>query len=643
MKKTVFSVFTLITFLSVPLLLQAQQQWQWGKRAQNYTKEIAVDGKGNSYVLWAIGSQANVDGHPVATNGSTDIGITSFRCDGTYRWTKVIGTSSPDAGFGLATDTLGGLYILGHIGSSNASNIYIDDDTTMNPTMKKLMLLKYDTAGNYQWQRMPEAENITAVTPTGGFNLTVEPGGKAHVMCILSAGSYAAGAYTATYPDDKNIYALKYDKNGNFVGGLHFDVTRPATAGIIPYGFNMMYDPVSTHYYWAGRRYDPYTISFGSTAITGSNFLACFSNTGSVLWVQKSNNDAIPTWLLSKPATDNAGNVYVSGTSYNDFGGGTGDGFGSFSLNNTMGVWAFPILVKFNSSGSVLFATNASGNTDNAGKAVAYANGVIGLAGDFAGGDFSWGGNSLGPNNQYYNSFLARFDAATGNMIGIDTLSSGQGVDEYVTTLTADHQGNFFLGGEFYGDITIAGTTYTKQDGNTDGYIAKFGSGNCNCATPVSAFTRSGSGLTYNFSYTGTSGIDSVVWSFGDGQSASGNSVSHTYAAPGSYTVCATAYNNCGTNQSCAGLTATGVGIDSRNLFPGLAIYPNPARNVLYITGLTSETAYRLNNSVGSRVRSGVLPAGKSGISMEGLPAGWYVLQLRDNKGNILPVKVILQ
>lgn len=643
MKKTLF--FVLILFNSFFLLsaVYAQQQWQWGKRAQNRTQEIAVDNKGNVYALWAIGSQANVDGHPIPSNGYTDIGITSFRCDGTYRWTKVIGTASPDGGFGLATDTLGGVYILGNIGSSDVNSIYVDDDATLPPTMKKLMLLKYDTAGNYLWQRMPEPENITTVTPTAGFNLTVELDGKVHIMCVLSPGSYGGGAYTATFPDDKNIYALKYDKNGNFTGGLHFDATRPAAAGISTYGFNMMYDPVSTHYYWAGLRYDPYTISFGTTAVTGSNFLACFSNTGSVLWVQKSNNNAIATTLTGKPATDNAGNVYVTGTSYNDFNGGTGDGFGSYNFNNTMGVWGFPILVKFNASGTVLYATNASGNTDNAGKAVAFVNGVIGVAAEYAGGDFEWDGTSLGVNNQYYNDFLARFDAATGNLIDIDTLTSDAGVNEYVTTLTTDRKGNFYMGGEFSGNINIAGVTHTKQDGNTDGYIAKFGLANCNCTTPVSAFNRTGAGLTYNFSYTGSAGVDSVVWSFGDGQSATGTTAAHTYTASGTYTVCATAYNSCGSNQSCSTLTATGVGIGNLASFPDLKVYPNPARSILFISGLPEAADYQLYNSVGALVQSGTLPARQGSIEMENLADGWYTLRLKDKKGNSAQIKVILQ
>ena len=629
----------------MPLIAKAQQ-WQWGKRGQNQTREIAVDRNGNTYLLWAIGSQANVDGHAIPGFGNTDIAITSFRCNGAYRWTKVIGTASPDSGFGLGTDSLDGVYILGHTSSGNASNLYIDDDLTISPTFKKIILVKYDTAGNFIWQRMPEPAGISGVTVSSGFNLSVEPNGNTHIMAVLSPAAYAGGAFTATYPDDKNMYALKYTKDGTFLGGLHFDITRSAAAGISSYGFNMMYDAVTTYYYWAGGRYDPYLLSFGTTAITGSNFLACFDSTGSVLWVQKSNNNAISTGLVGRPATDNLGNVYVTGYSYNDFNGGSGDGFGSYNFNNTYGIWGFPILVKVSPSGTILFATNASGNTDNSGKALAYTNGIIGLAAEYAGGNFEWDGHSLGTNNQYYNDFLARFDANTGNLIAIDTLYSGPGVDEYATVLSADRSGNFYMGGEFNGNITIAGITHNKQDGFTDGYIAKFGSSGCNCIVPAVTFGRTGTGLTYSFSYTGSTPVDSVVWSFGDSHTATGLTATHTYTVSDTFLVCATAYNNCSSQQSCASLVSSGssnVNVGNFKAFPDLHIYPNPARNILYVTGLSGVTQYRLYNSVGAQLKDGTLYTQQDEINTALLPAGWYTLHLQNKEGNTAQLKVILQ
>ncbi len=77
-------------------------------------------------------------------------------------------------------------------------------------------------------------------------------------------------------------------------------------------------------------------------------------------------------------------------------------------------------------------------------------------------------------------------------------------------------------------------------------------------AAPVAAFTSSGTTATRNFTYTGTAvGLDSVVWNFGDGGHAVGNTATHTYATTGSFNVCVTAYSPCGSNTSCTTITIT--------------------------------------------------------------------------------------
>ncbi len=82
---------------------------------------------------------------------------------------------------------------------------------------------------------------------------------------------------------------------------------------------------------------------------------------------------------------------------------------------------------------------------------------------------------------------------------------------------------------------------------------------NVPCITaPAAAFTSSGTTATRNFTYTGTAvGLDSVVWNFGDGGHAVGNTATHTYATTGTFNVCVTAYSPCGSNTSCSSITVT--------------------------------------------------------------------------------------
>ena len=57
---------------------------------------------------------------------------------------------------------------------------------------------------------------------------------------------------------------------------------------------------------------------------------------------------------------------------------------------------------------------------------------------------------------------------------------------------------------------------------------------------------------TLSFTYTGTGGIDSAVWSFGDGGSGAGLYTTHVYTVPpDSFMVCLMAYGACGNDTVC--------------------------------------------------------------------------------------------
>ena len=54
--------------------------------------DMATDPHGNVYVLSTVMQTAlNVDGHSITGYGAQDILLTSFTCDGTYRWSKDLG------------------------------------------------------------------------------------------------------------------------------------------------------------------------------------------------------------------------------------------------------------------------------------------------------------------------------------------------------------------------------------------------------------------------------------------------------------------------------------------------------------------------------------------------------------------------
>ncbi len=70
------------------------------------------------------------------------------------------------------------------------------------------------------------------------------------------------------------------------------------------------------------------------------------------------------------------------------------------------------------------------------------------------------------------------------------------------------------------------------------------------CTVPVSIFTSSNNGLTVQFTDL-SAGADSWLWNFGDGNTSVLQSPAHTYSAEGTYTVCLTTTDSCGSNTLC--------------------------------------------------------------------------------------------
>lgn len=77
------------------------------------------------------------------------------------------------------------------------------------------------------------------------------------------------------------------------------------------------------------------------------------------------------------------------------------------------------------------------------------------------------------------------------------------------------------------------------------------------CPVPQAAFSESSNELAYTFTDQTSNAPTSWLWDFGDGNTSSMQNPTHTYAAPGNYTVCLTTSSSCGTDSTCSVLNAT--------------------------------------------------------------------------------------
>ncbi|MFK8007164.1 MAG: PKD domain-containing protein [Saprospiraceae bacterium] len=69
--------------------------------------------------------------------------------------------------------------------------------------------------------------------------------------------------------------------------------------------------------------------------------------------------------------------------------------------------------------------------------------------------------------------------------------------------------------------------------------------------SPTADFSKTINGLSLNFEDLSIGNPTVWMWDFGDGNTSTINSTSHTYATTGNYLACLTVNNNCGSNTSC--------------------------------------------------------------------------------------------
>jgi PKD repeat protein len=167
------------------------------------------------------------------------------------------------------------------------------------------------------------------------------------------------------------------------------------------------------------------------------------------------------------------------------------------------------------------------------------------------------------------------------------------------------------------------------------------------CAMPVSAFSSNQSGPgVMDFTDLSSGGATGWAWTFGDGGTSTTQSPSHTYTATGTYLVCLTVTNACGTDSSCQNVFVVVEGIGDG--LPGQwSVFPIPARDVLQVSAVDAGTGpvqMRIMNALGQLLMEKTeTHAGgslQSLFDVRMLASGVYYLEVRTDLGGFT-VKVV--
>jgi PKD repeat protein len=133
---------------------------------------------------------------------------------------------------------------------------------------------------------------------------------------------------------------------------------------------------------------------------------------------------------------------------------------------------------------------------------------------------------------------------------------------------------------------------------------------------PIAQIQVSANDLTIEFDGSSSSGSpDAYVWDFGDGNSATGANVTHTYAAPGDYTVTLTVVNLAGEDSETQTITVgTPTPSPSGSASPSSSPSPSPTPFNCYppnVIGMSLASAQADLINAGFNVSVGTLSTGQ--------------------------------
>ncbi len=151
------------------------KQWSklFGTSSDDLGYGVSVDSAGNAYVTGY--SSGNFDGK--TNSGNNDMFLIKYDSSGIKQWSKLLGTSSDDRGFGVSVDSAGNVYVTGYSAGDFAGKT--------NSGFQDMFLIKYDSSGAKQWSKLLGTNNNDR-----GFGVSVDSAGNVYVTGY-SQGDFA--------------------------------------------------------------------------------------------------------------------------------------------------------------------------------------------------------------------------------------------------------------------------------------------------------------------------------------------------------------------------------------------------------------------------------------------------------------------
>lgn len=473
------------------------QSFQWikdGGSAENLASNdyeqvysIATDSQKNVYVLSKVGmSNLNVDGNPKTNYDNpssfpTDIVLASFSCDGTYRWSKIIGGRNTEEISAVQVDSQDNVYVAGRIASCDNGSVSqpypgrIENDYTFSNASNAcslIFLAKFDINGVFQYIKRPQLPTTSsnATTYTASFNFQIQDD-ILYWFVWLPPGTYADGAFTNSTSETHAPYVLKYNLDGSFIEATQLGNIQ----GIFSIRLNYYRNPHNGFYYMTFAKTSSTTFTINGQPVVNAAALVCYDNNGNLLWKRENTQAMAGSLVIYSLDFDPQNNIYIGGK----IAGAAIDSFMGFTASFSSPAFVMKLDAT---ADNLLWASHHSTVASSGYGDLVYNGSEVAFTGWCAGTNFTWGTQSIyvTATNEGQDVLLARFNSATGACLNLNRIPSTIGSTDRGTAIAVDASGDYLVGGGFAALIyDTNGNSVTNEGGTTDFFIAKFATEPC--------------------------------------------------------------------------------------------------------------------------------------------------------------------
>jgi len=391
---------------------------QLGSSSDESVWGVTVDSSDNIYVTGY--TKGGLDGN--TSSGNNDLFLVKYNSSGIKQWTKQLGTSSDDYGYGVSVDSSDNIYVTGYTKGG------LDGNTSSESN--DFFLVKYNSSGTKQW-----TQQLGTSSSDVGIGVTADYSNNIYVT-----GYTGGGLDGNTSSGNNDIFLVKYNSSGikqwtQQLGTSSSDIVNGVTVD----SSNNIYVTGYT-----GGGLDNNTSSGGYDI-----FLVKYNSSGTKQWTKQlgtSSSDHGQGVIV-----DSSDNIYVTGYTGGGLDGNTNSGEDDI------------ILVKYNSSGTKQWTQQLGTSSGDLGFGVtADSSNNIYVTG------YTWGGLDGNTSSYGMDIFLVKYNSSGTKQwtqqLGTSSVDRGQGV-------TVDSSDYIYVTG-----YTGGGLEGNTNSGLSDIFLLKFNS-----------------------------------------------------------------------------------------------------------------------------------------------------------------------